>query len=192
MKPASENSQADAAHGIAWARALWVTACVAAVGTLLPCCLPGAVVSGVAAGAGLLLLPLLALLLVVAYSRLRPLRVLAPTEGGTLGALLGALMGSLMACITGATGFVLRYLRHSHAMDDRIREAAAQVPTRLSAAGAIPQEVLGLIQSPEFRASTFILSHVFSMLLLIAVGSMCGWAAATLLHGRRRRVIAKS
>ncbi len=175
-----------------WGRALWIVAVLAVTGVGLPSLLPGAVVSGVVAGIDLLLMPVLAMLAVFGYSRSRPPRTLAPTEGGTLGALLGAMMGFLLAFVTGVTGFVLRYIRHSHAMDDRIGQAAAQLPAQLSAAGAVPADVLGLVQSPEFRAGTFILSHVFSMLLLIAVGSLCGWAGGTVLRQRRQRAIGKA
>lgn len=190
--PDALGSPASVPAGIEWPRALWIAAGVALAGVALPSLLPGAIVNGVTAGIGLLLMPLLALLLVVAYSRIRPPRPLVPTDGGTLGALLGMVMGGLLAAVTGATGFVLRYFRHSHAMDERISQAASQLPTQLSAAGAIPPEVLGLIQSPEFRAGTFILSHVFSMLLLMAVGSLGGWASAMLLRQRRERTIRES
>ncbi len=185
----TETPEAKVSTAVNWSRALRMTALGAVAGVGLPSMLPGAVVNGVVPGLSLLLMPLLALGVIFAYTRSRPSHALAPAEGGSLGALLGLLMGCLLALITGATGFGLRYLRHSHAMDDRIGQAAAQLPAQISAAGPLPPEVLGMIQSPEFRAGTFILSLLFSLLLLVAVGSLCGWASAMMLRHRRERTV---
>ncbi len=185
------NEAANAPATVNWVRALRLVALASIAGIGLPSLVPGAVVSGALAGMGLLVMPVLAALVVFTYSRSRPPHVLEPGDGGRLGALLGLSMGCLLALVTGITGFVLRYIRHSHSMDEWISKATAQVPAQISAAGPPSADLLGLIQSPEFRAATFILSHVFSLLLLVAVGTLCGWGSASIVRHRRQRSIGR-
>lgn len=149
--------------------------------------LPGALVAGASSGLALLLMPVLTLGAVFAYRRSQPSAVLTPTGGSRLGALLGFWMGSLLAAITGVFGFILRYRYHSLAMDEKIEQAAAQVPAQLRAAGQTPADVLQLLATPEFRAGSFIFGHVLSLLLLVLAGAVCGWMAATVLRVRQQR-----
>lgn len=166
-----------------------VVAVAGLLGVLPACLLPGALVSGAVGGLLLLLTPMLTLGAVFAYCRVRPTALVSPTGGARLGALLGLWMGSLAAIVTGIAGFVLRYRYHSLAMDERIEQAAAQVPAQLRTAGPPPPELLAMLQTPEFRAGSFILGHVLSLLLLVAAGWVCGWMAATVLRARRQRTI---
>ncbi len=170
-----------------WSRALRITALAALLGVVPASLLPGALTSGEVGGLALLLTPPLMVGIVFAYGRGRPARAVAPAGGVRMGATLGLLMGSLAACITGIAGFVLRYGYHSHAMDDKIEQAAAQVPAQLRTAGPPPPELLSFLQSPEFRAGSFIFGHVLSLVLLVAAGAVCGWMAATMLRLRRPR-----
>ena len=170
-------------------RALRVVAVAGLLGVIPASLLPGALVAGALGGLLLLLTPMLALGTVFVYCRSRPPALVSPTGGARLGALLGLWMGSLQAVLTGIAGFILRYGYHSHALDDRITQAAAQVPAQLQAAGPAAPELLQLLQTPEFRAGSFIFGHVLSLLLLVAAGSVCGWMAATVLRARRQRTI---
>lgn len=170
-------------------RALRVVGIAGLVGVVPACLLPGALVSGEVGGLALLLTPALTVGAVLFYGRSRPPVVVSAAAGRRIGALLGLWMGSLIAAATGIAGYVLRYGYHSHAMDDKIAQAAAQVPAQLRAAGPTPPELLAFLQTPEFRAGTFIFGHVFSLLLLVVVGSLCGWMASTVLRARRQRSI---
>ncbi len=171
-------------------RALRVVAVAGLLGVVPASLLPGALVAGETGGIALLLMPALALGAVFVYSRSRPPTIVSAAGGTRIGTLLGLWMGSLVAAVTGIAGFVLRYRYHSHAMDDKIEQAAAQMPTQLKMAGSPPPpELLAFLQTPEFRAGTFIFGHVFTLLLLVAAGSVCGWMAATVLRARRQRTI---
>ncbi len=181
--------QAWPASALDMPRALRVIAVTGLLGAGVSCLLPGALVAGESGGLALLMLPLLTLGSLYAYRRFRPPLLVSVPGGTRFGALLGLWMGSLIGAATGIAGFVLRYARHSRAMDDRISQAVAQVPMQIRAAGPVPPEVLQLLQTPEFRAGTFIFGHVFSLLLLVITGAACGWMAATLLHARRQRSI---
>ena len=181
--------QAQAAGAVDWARALRVLASTAAVGVAVPSLLPGALASGAAAGVSLLMTPVLALASVFAYGRGRFARTTTTSAGAHIGAVLGLLMGALIAFVTGVAGFVLRYGYHSHAMDDTIAQAMNQMPAQLAAqmasVGPPPPELLAFIASPEFRAGSFIFGHVFWLLVLVVVGSVCGWMSAAILRTRR-------
>lgn len=170
-------------------RALRVVAVAGLLGVVPASLLPGALVAGALGGLLLLLTPMLALGAVFVYSHSRPPARVSPTGGARLGALLGLWMAALQATLTGVAGFILRYGYHSHALDDRITQAAAQVPVQLQAAGPPAPELLQLLQTPEFRAGSFIFGHVLSLLLLVAAGALCGWMAATVLRARRQRTI---
>ena len=175
--------------GVLWGRALGYIGIAAIVGVAGPCLLPGALTSGAVAGICLLLTPALTIAVVFAYQRRLVDRVVSPAAGVHMGAVLGLFMGALIAMVTGITGFVLRYGYHSHVMDEKIQQATAQMPAQISAAGPPPPQLLALLRSPEFRAGTFILGHVFSLLLLVGIGALCGWMAAAMLRGRRQRNI---
>lgn len=170
-------------------RALRVAGVAGLLGVIPASLLPGALVAGALGGLLLLLTPMLVLGTVFVYSRSRPPVLVSPTGGARLGALLGLWMGSLQAVITGVAGFVLRYGYHSRALDERIQQAAAQLPAQMRLAGPPPPELLQLLQTPEFRAGSFIFGHVLSLLLLILAGWVCGWMAATVLRARRQRTI---
>lgn len=170
-------------------RALRVVAIAGALAVTVASLLPGALVSGAVGGLLLLFTPVIVAAAVYAYSRSRPPVLASPTSGARLGALLGLWMGTLFAVVTGIAGFVLRYGYHSHAIDEKIQQAAAQVPTQLQAAGPPSPELLQMLQTPEFLAGSFILGHVLSLLLLVLAGAVCGWMAATVLRARRQRTI---
>lgn len=176
------NSGADA---LEWPRALRVAGLVALLGVVPASLLPGALTGGEVGGLALLLTPVLTIGAVFAYRRGRPGLAVTPAGGVRMGATLGLLMGCLAALITGTAGFVLRYGYHSHVMDDKIEQAAAQVPAQLHTAGPPPPELLSFLKSPEFRAGSFIFGHLLSLLLLVAAGAFCGWMAATVLRARR-------
>ncbi|MGI4854979.1 MAG: hypothetical protein ACRYF4_13155 [Janthinobacterium lividum] len=188
-------AQLDTEAGLAAAtsldmpRALRAVGVAGLVGVVPACLLPGSLVSGEVGGLALLLTPALAVGAVLFYGRSRPPVVASAVAGRRIGALLGLWMGSLIAAATGIAGYVLRYGYHSHVMDDKIGQAAAQMPAQLRAAGPTPPELLAFLQTPEFRAGTFIFGHVFSLVLLVAVGSLCGWMASTVLRARRQRSI---
>lgn len=191
-----DSQEADAAHPqgsvsstMNLPRALRVVGAAGVLAVGSASLLPGALVAGAINGLVLLLTPMLVLGTVMLYSRTRPPAQLSPTGGARLGALLGLWMGALVAAVTGVAGFVLRYGFHSHAMDQKIEQAAAQVPMQLRMAGTQPPELLQLLQAPEFRAGSFILGHALSLLLLVAGGWVCGWMAATVLRLRRERTI---
>lgn len=170
-------------------RALRVVALTGVVAVAIASLLPGALVSGAVGGLLLLFTPVIAVAAVYAYSRSRPPVLASPTSGARLGALLGLWMGAMFAVVTGVAGFVLRYGYHSHAIDEKIAQAAAQVPVQLQAAGPPSPELLKMLQTPEFLAGSFILGHALSLLLLVLAGTVCGWMAATVLRARRQRTI---
>ncbi len=171
-------------------RALRVVAVAGLLGVLPASLLPGALVAGEVGGLALLLVPALTMGAVFVYSRVQPPSVVSAAGGTRIGALLGLWMGSLVAAVTGIAGFVLRYGYHSYAMDQKIEHAAAQMPAQMRMAGSPPPpELLVFLQTPEFRAGTFIFGHVFTLLLLLAAGSVCGWMGATVLRVRRQRSI---
>ena len=170
-------------------RALRVVTATGASAVTVASLLPGALVSGAVGGLLLVFTPLIASAAVYVYSRSRPPALASPTTGARLGALLGLWMGSLFAIVTGIAGFVLRYGYHSHIVGEKIEQAAAQVPAQLQAAGPPPPELLQMLKTPEFLASSFIFGHVLSLLLLVLAGAVCGWMAATVLRARRQRTI---
>jgi hypothetical protein len=174
---------------IDWSMALRAACLAALIGVVPPSCLPGALTGGVVGGLALLVIPVLTLGVVSVYHRSRPRRMVSPAIGVRIGAMLGLIMGALIALVTGVSGFILRYGYHSHAMADKIEQASDQMMVQLSAAGPIPRELLNFFRSPEFHAGTFILGHVISLLLLVAIGSICGWMAGALLRARRQRNI---
>ena len=170
-------------------RALRVVAVTGGIAVLTASLLPGALVSGAVGGLLLLFTPLIVAAAMYAYSHSRPPALTSPTGGARLGALLGLWMGTLFAIVTGIAGFVLRYRYHSRAIDEKIEQAVAQVPAQLQAAGPTPPELLRMLQTPEFRAGSFIFGHVLSLALLVLAGAVCGWMAATALRARRQRTI---
>ena len=180
---------AQAVAGVDWRRAFRILALTATAGVAVPSVLPGALASGAIAGVSLLMTPVLTLASVFAYGRGRYGRVTTTAAGAHIGAVLGLLLGALIAFVTGVAGFVLRYGYHSHTMDDIIGQAMGQMPAQLASqmasVGPPPPELLAFIASPEFRAGSFIFGHVFWMLLLVAVGSVCGWMSAAILRTRR-------
>lgn len=171
------------ATGLDWARALRLLLVAALAGVILPSLLPDALTGGLVGGMALLMTPVLTLVVIFIYGRRGPL---PSGAGARMGAVLGLLMGSLIALLTGIAGFVLRYHFHSHAMDDKIQQALAQMPAQISAAGPPPPGLLAFLQTPEFRAGTFILGHAVSMLFLVGVGALCGSVAAAILRQRPR------
>ena len=187
--PVPPPSQTQTSGGIDWPRAFRIVLSTAAVGVAVPSLLPGALATGAIAGVSLLLTPVLTLATVFAYGRGRTAAATSTSTGAHLGAVLGLLMGALIAFVTGVAGFVLRYSYHSHAMDDIIGQAIGQMPAQLAAqmasVGPPPPELLAFIASPEFRAGTFLFGHVFWLLLLVAVGSLCGWMSAAILRPRQ-------
>ncbi|MGI4757138.1 MAG: hypothetical protein ACRYGF_09845 [Janthinobacterium lividum] len=173
-----------------WSRALRMIGLVGLLGVVPASLLPGALVAGEVGGLVLLMTPLLALGAVFGYGRSQPAGTVSSAGGTRMGALLGLWMGALTAAITGVAGYVLRYGYHSRAMDEKMDQAVALMPAQLQAAGSPPPpELLAFLHTPEFRAGTFILGHVFTVLLLVAAGSVCGWMAATMLRARRQRNI---
>jgi hypothetical protein len=181
--------QTPAAGAVNWPRAFRIVAATAAVGVAVPSILPGALASGAIAGVSLLMTPVLALASVFAYGRGRTGGTTSTSAGAHIGAVLGLVMGALIAFVTGVAGFVLRYGYHSHAMDDTIGQAMSQMPTQLAAqmasVGPPPPELLAFIASPEFRAGSFMFGHVFWLLVLVAVGSACGWMSSAILRARQ-------
>ena len=181
--------QTQAPGAVEWPRAFRILVAAATVGVAVPSMLPGALASGAIAGIALLMTPVLALVSVFTYGRGRFARTASTSAGAHIGAVLGLLMGALIAFVTGIAGFVLRYGYHSHAMDDVIGQAINQMPTQIAAqmasVGPPPPELLALIASPEFRAGSFIFGHVFWLLVLVAVGSVCGWMSAAILRTRQ-------
>ncbi len=176
------------AGSVVWSRALRILVPAAAIGVAVPSLLPGALASGAIAGVSLLLTPVLTLASIFAYGRGRFSHPPSTSAGAHIGAVLGLLIGSLIAFVTGVAGFVLRYGYHSRAMDDTIGQAISQMPTQLASqmasVGPPPPELLAFIASPEFRAGSFIFGHVFWLLVLVAVGSVCGWMSAAILRTR--------
>lgn|GEM_PF-1514853 len=172
-----------------WSAALKIVSAVAAAGALLPALIPGAVTSGTAGGFSLLSLPLLTLAVVSLYHFNRPRRTITPAIGGRLGATVGLMTGAWIALITGVVGFVLRYHYHSDTMDNVMRESFDAMMVRMESAGPQPAEVMGLIQSPEFRAGSLIAGHAISLLVMVAGGTLCGWIAGALLKSRRQRMV---
>ena len=184
--PESGESQAGRNVALDMPRALRVAAIAGLAGVLPASFLPGALVAGGVGGLALLLTPMLAFAAVHAYGRGRPYDALSSSAGTRVGALLGLWMGCLIAAVTGVAGFVLRYGYHSRVIEQTIDEAAKQLPVQLRAAGGVPQELTRFLQTAEFRAGSFIFGHVFTLVLLVATGSICGWMAAALLRSRRR------
>jgi hypothetical protein len=182
-------AELQASSGIDWPAALRLVGVAALIGVVPPAVLPGALSSGALGGPTLLLTPMLTLGVVSLYHRSRPRRTINAAIGARMGGLLGLVMGCGVAFITGIAGFVMRYGYHSHQVDDKIQEAMAQVITQFAAAGPIPPDVMGFLQSPEFRAGSFLFSHLFYAVLLVFVGSVCGWIAGSMLKSRRERNI---
>lgn len=172
-----------------WAAALRMTAIVATVGAIAPSLLPGAVSSGSAGGLSLLAMPLLTVAAVTLYHRSRPRREISPIIGGRLGAVLGLFVGAWIAFLTGVIGFVLRYHYHSTAIDDALRQSFDAMLVRMQSAGPQPPDLLAYFHSPEFLAGSFLMGHVFSMLLLVVTGTVCGWLAGALLRSQRQRLM---
>ena len=185
----AEPTQQQAPEGAAlnWPRAFRILVTAAAVGVAIPCILPGALASGAVTGISLLMTPVLALICIFSYGRSR--HAVSTAAGAHMGAVLGLLMGSLVAFVTGVAGFAMRYGYRSRALDDTINQAISQLPAQLTAqmasTGPPPPELLAFIASPEFRAGSFIAGHVFSLLLLVAAGSLCGWMSAAILRTRQ-------
>ncbi len=179
------NGQGD--PQIDWPMALKLVGVGALVGVVPPMCLPGQLTDGTVTGVALLLTPGLTVVMVSWYYRSRPRRPISSTVGVRIGAALGLAMGCLIALATGISGFVLRYSYHSHAIDDKIQQETTQMAAQWAAAGTATPELAGFLQSPEFRAGAFILSHVIALLMLMAVAAVCGWLAGALLRARRQR-----
>lgn len=177
---------APASSDIDWPKALRYVAVAALLGVGPPAAIPGALTSGGLGGPTLLLTPALTLVLISVYHQTRPRRTINAAIGARIGALLGLVMGALVAFVAGTAGFILRYHYGSHQVDDKIQEAMAQLPTQLTT-GPMPPELAGFLQSSEFRAGSFLMSHVFFALLLILVGCICGWIAGSMLRARRDR-----
>lgn len=171
-----------------WGTGLRMVAVVAALGAIAPSLLPGAVSTGSAGGLSLLAMPLLTVAAVTLYHRSRPRREISPMIGGRLGATLGLMVGVWIAFLTGAVGFVLRYRYHSTALDTALRQGFDSMMVRMQEAGPQPPELIGFIRSPEFLAGSFLMGHVFSILLLVITGTVCGWLAGALLRSRRQRL----
>lgn len=171
-----------------WGTGLRMVALVAAVGAIAPSLLPGAVSTGSAGGLSLLAMPLLTVAAVTLYHRSRPRREISPIIGGRLGATLGLMVGAWIALLTGAVGFVMRYHYHSTAMDTALQQGFDSMMVRMQEAGPQPPELIGFIRSPEFLAGSFLMGHVFSILLLVMTGTVCGWLAGALLRSRRQRL----
>lgn len=192
VSAATQADASDTAHGIGtildWAAALKIVAAVSLVCAAGPALLPGAVAAGTAGGMSLLLMPLMVLAVVSLYHRSRPRREVTPVIGSRLGAVLGMLVGAWSALITGAVGFVERYRYHSRAMDDVFRQSTDAMAQRLEGSPVLP-DALKLAQSPEFHAASFMLSHVFSLLIMVFAGSICGWMAGAALRSRRQRLV---
>jgi len=184
-----EQVREGAQGGMDWAGALRLIGLAALLGVVPPACVPGSLTDGAVGSIALLVTPMLTLGVVGLYYRKRPGRAISSTVGVRLGAVLGLAMGCLIAVITGVAGFVLRYGYHSMVMEQKFEEAMAALPTQLSSAGPVPPEVMGLIHSPEFRAGSFIMGHVFTVLLLMSVASVCGWVAGSMLKSRRTRQV---
>ncbi len=182
-------SDSPVASSVDWPAALRLIGIAALIGIVPPALLPGALSSGALGGPTLLLTPMLTLGVVSLYHRSRPRRTIHAAIGTRMGALLGLVMGAGVALLTGIAGFVMRYSYHSHEVDDKIQQAMAALPAQLAAAGPVPPEVMGFLQSPEFRAGSFLFSHLFYALLLVAVGSICGWVSGSMLKSRRERNI---
>lgn len=190
-----EDGQADAPHAthgtptvLDWAAALKSAAAVSLLCAAGPALLPGAVAAGTAGGMSLLLIPLMVLAVVSLYHRSRPRREVTPLIGSRLGAVLGMMVGAWSALITGAVGFVQRYRYHSRAMDDVFRQSTDAMAQRLQGSPVLP-DALKLAQSPEFHAASFMLSHLFSLLIMVFGGSVCGWMAGAALRSRRQRLV---
>ena len=180
---------APAPGAMNWPRALRILLAAAAVGVVVPSLLPGALPSGAVSGVALLMMPVLTLASVFAYGRGRSPGVTSTALGARMGAVLGVLLGAAVSFVTGVAGFVLRYGYHSHAMDDTIGQAIGQLPAQLAAqmasTGPPPPDLLAFIASPEFRAGSFLAGHAISLLVLVGVGSICGWMSAAILRTRR-------
>jgi hypothetical protein len=174
---------------VAWPRALRIIALAALIGVVPPMLLPGALTTGEVSNLSLMLTPLLSMVTVSIYYRGRPRRTVNASVGSRMGAVLGLMMGALVAFATGVAGFVLRYGYRSTVMDQRIDEVLTQLPAQLKNAGPMPPELMNFLQSPEFRAGSFIMGHVLTLLVMVAVSAVCGWIAGGLLWARRRRQI---
>ena len=188
-QPGQAPAHAAAAYAPAldWPVALRILAVAAVAGVLPAAFLPGSVADGTVSGPSLMLMPLLTLVAVGVYQRSRPQRMMSGAAGARMGATLGLFLGALIALITGIAGFVLRYRFGSHTMDDKISAATGAMLKQVTDAAPQPPEMLGFLKSPEFRAGGFIAGHGFTVLLLIFVGSVCGWVAGALLRARRQR-----
>jgi hypothetical protein len=172
-----------------WPKALKLISVAALIGVIPPAALPGALSSGALGGPTLLLTPVLSLGVVSLYHRSRPRRHVHASIGARMGATLGLVMGGGVALLTGIAGFVMRYNYHSHTVDDAIQQGTNQLLARLADTGPVPPEILGFVQSPQFRAGSFLLSHVFFALLLVFIGAVCGWIAGSMLNARRERSV---
>ena len=174
---------------VEWPAAFRILVPAAVCGVAIPSLLPGALASGGVAGVSLLMLPVLTLATIFAYNRGRSPRTTTKSAGAHIGAVLGLLIGASIAFVTGLAGFVLRYGYHSRAMDDSISQVMAQLPaqlaTQMASTGPPPPELLAFIASPEFRAGSFLVGHVFWLLLLVAAASICGWTSAAILRTRQ-------
>lgn len=177
-------------HGVRpvldWAAALKVLGVVSVLTTVGPALLPARIAAATAGG--FTLLPLVVLLTVNLYHRSRPRRDITPAIGGRLGAVLGLLMGAWTALMTGLVGFVQRYHYHSHEMDEVFQKSTQMMATQFQGSPALP-EMLKVSASPEFHAASLILAHVFSLLMLVFAGTVCGWLAGAVLRSRRQRLV---
>lgn len=183
--------QRSAAEDIDWRAALRVVGLASLVGAAPVILTPGSLVSGNSSGLVLLLTPVLSMVCVSVYYRSRPRRKISGSIGARIAAVLGLLMGCWVAFGTGVAGFVLRYGYRSTAMDEKITQVTQQLPLQMAGtSGPVAPEILHMLTMPEFRAGYFLAGHSLTILILVAVASLCGRIAGALLHARRMRHVA--
>ena len=170
-----------------WRTALPLAA-MAAAAALVPALLfPGALSLGGGGGLCLVLAPMAAMFAVSFYARRHP--AVGARAGGRIGAVTGLLLALLVTVATGIAGFLLRYGRHSRALETTMAQSidAAAAQFRTGTASALPAETLALLHAPEVRAGGYIAGQILIGVLILFMGALFGAFGGALRRARRQR-----
>lgn len=118
------------------------------------------------------------------YQKWKPAAWMDARVGARIGVLVGVSLALALAVTGAGAGLVMRYGLHSMSTFDA--EMMAQVQKAIQQSTTpVPQEMMGLLKSPEFRAGMMLVGMVFSAMALLLVSTL-GGAFAGLMRTRRK------
>jgi hypothetical protein len=120
------------------------------------------------------------------YQRQRPAAWIDAKVGIRIGLLVGLCLALGLGIVLAGWGLVARFALHSMGSFDAAMAQQMQVAIRNSKT-PIPPEMLGVMQSTEFRAVMMLMTFAFVTVILLMISAL-GGAFAGMLRTRRGRV----